>query len=77
MGQIELNWVLMLNWIVWNRTIFDPETVYLCLTELFEIEMFICIKIDLVLIIYNGWCAIKSNQTKPEKYSFMCLLKGI
>ena len=20
MGQIELNWVLMLNWIVWNRT---------------------------------------------------------
>ena len=21
MGQIELNWVLMLNWIVWNRTV--------------------------------------------------------
>ena len=22
MGQIELNWVLMLNWIVWNRTVY-------------------------------------------------------
>ena len=30
MGQIELNWVLMLKWIVWNRAIFDIETVYLC-----------------------------------------------
>ena len=23
MGQIEQNWVLMLNWIVWNRPVFD------------------------------------------------------
>ena len=23
MGQIELNYVLMLNWIVWNKTVFD------------------------------------------------------
>ena len=29
MGQIELNCVLMLNWIAWNRTVFDIETVYL------------------------------------------------
>ena len=29
-GQIELNCVLMLNRIVWNRTIFDIELVYLC-----------------------------------------------
>ena len=29
MGQIELNCVLMLNWIVWNRTVFDIEPVYL------------------------------------------------
>ena len=28
-GQIELNCVLMLNWIIWNRTVFDIETVYL------------------------------------------------
>ena len=30
MGQIELKCVLMLNWIVWKRTVFDIETVYLC-----------------------------------------------
>ena len=28
----------MLNWIVENITVFDSVTVYLCLTELFEIE---------------------------------------
>ena len=27
MGQIERNCVLMVNWIVWNRTVFDIETV--------------------------------------------------
>ena len=30
MGQIELNSVLMLNWIAWNRTVFDIGTAYLC-----------------------------------------------
>ena len=30
----------MLNWIIWNRTVFDIEMVYLCSTELFEIEQF-------------------------------------
>ena len=30
MGQIELNCILMLNWIIWNRTVFDIETVFLC-----------------------------------------------
>ena len=29
MGQIELNSVIKLNWIVWNKTAFDIETVYL------------------------------------------------
>ena len=38
--------------------------MYLCETEQFEIELFICIKMDLALITYNGWCAIKPNQTK-------------
>ena len=28
---------------------FDNQTVYLCETELFEIELFICIKMDFVL----------------------------
>ena len=27
MGQIELNCVLILNWILWNRTVFDIESV--------------------------------------------------
>ena len=27
MGQIELNCILMLYWIVWNGTVFDIETV--------------------------------------------------
>ena len=36
MGQIELNCLLMLNWIVCNRTVFDIEIVYLCVwKELF------------------------------------------
>ena len=38
MGQIELNNVLMQNWIVWNRTVLDIETV-----------LFIAIKMDLAL----------------------------
>ena len=31
---------LMLNWITWNTAVFDFETVYLCLTKLFEIGLF-------------------------------------
>ena len=30
MGQIELNCVLMLNWIAWNRTVFD---ILLCVDK--------------------------------------------
>ena len=30
---------------------------------MFEIELFICIKMNLALITYSGWCAIKPNQT--------------
>ena len=29
----------MVNWIVWNRVVFDIDTVYLRKTELFEIEL--------------------------------------
>ena len=39
MGQIELNCILMLNWIVWNTTVFYIRTV-LRYTELFKIELF-------------------------------------
>ena len=56
----------MLNWIVWNRTVFNIEIVYLCKTELFEWELFICIKIDVALITCSGWYAIKPNQKGNE-----------
>ena len=59
MDQIELNCVLTSNCIVWNRTAF------VCLTELFEIELFICIKIGLALT-YNGWYALKPKQTNKQ-----------
>ena len=41
----HLNNVFMLNWIVWNKTVFifncvNKKTVCLCWTELFEIELF-------------------------------------
>ena len=55
-GKIELNCVLILNWIVWNRTVY----MY---------------KMNLALITYNGWYAIKSNQTKPNQtWSLSCEL---
>ena len=41
MGWIKINGVFMLNWNVWNRTVFDIETAYLCYTELFEIKLFL------------------------------------
>ena len=31
---------------------------------MFEIELFICIKMDFALITYNGWFTMKTNQTK-------------
>ena len=53
MGQIELNCIHMLNWSVWNRNVFTFNCVnkklYCCWTELFEIELFLCIKMNLAL----------------------------
>ena len=48
---VKLNWMnwncfCMLNWIVWNRTVFDIETVLMLFW--IEIELFICLKIDLL-----------------------------
>ena len=34
---------------IWNRNVYDNESVYWCETELFKIELFICIKMDLAL----------------------------
>ena len=92
---LHLNCVLILNWIIWNWTVFDIETVltlnwiviynclnklnclkekcfwqivYSCLTELFEIELIIYIKMDLAL---NNLQRSICHKTKPnltEKY---------
>ena len=35
----------MLNWIVWSWIVFDISTVYLCKTELFEIELFLYLSV--------------------------------
>ena len=51
MGQIELNSVLMLNRIVWNITVFDIWTAYLCPTKLFKIELFLTMKLWLMIIV--------------------------
>ena len=48
-----------------NITFFNIESVYLCQTDLFEIELLICIKMNLVLRTYNGWYVKK--QTKPNQ----------
>ena len=39
MGQIEQKCILMLNWIAWNRTVFEIEIV-LMLNWLFELKLF-------------------------------------
>ncbi len=62
----------MLNWTAWNRTVFDIETVHLCLTELFEIELFwyltVCKKTILILnkivwirTVWLNWIAWNRN----------------
>ena len=45
-GQIEQNCILLLNWIVWNGTVFfGIEAVYLCSAGLFERELFLTLKL--------------------------------
>ena len=62
MSQIELNSVLMLKWIVWNRTVL---TFKLCTyVKLFEIKLFICIKMDLAS---NNLQCLLYHKTKPNQ----------
>ena len=49
-----LNWIVLirtvwLNWIAWNWNVFYNWIVYFAKPELFEIELFLYIKIDLAL----------------------------
>ena len=60
MGQIELKCVLMINWIVWSRTVFDIETVHM-LNWIVWNGTVLCLKKNLASISYNGWCVAKPN----------------
>ena len=52
--------------------------MYSCLTELFEIELNICIKMYLVLKTNKGWYAIKTNQpTNQPTYQPTDLLNSV
>ena len=73
MGQIEINFLPMLNWIVWNRTVLTSNLCTYTKLNCLEIELLICIQIDLALITYNDWCAVKPNQTKPKQIDGPCL----
>ena len=53
MLEIEMFWYIIVH----------KQKLYLYLNELFEIELFIWIKMDLALIIYK---AIKPNQTETD-----------
>ena len=63
----------MLIWIVWNRTVFDIETVYLYSTELFEIELLIYIRMDLALNDLECLMCIKTKRNETKLYSHINL----
>ena len=48
----------------WTLSIGQTELYCVLILNLFEIELFICFKMDLALLTYNGWCAIKPVQTR-------------
>ena len=80
MGQTELNSVLMLNWTVWNRTIFIVNCVnkklYLSSTELFEIELFWYSNWELMLywIVWNRTVlCIKMDLASNNLQWLICL----
>ena len=63
------NWIawnrnIWLNWIAWNRNIFDNWTVYSCYTELFEIEVNICMKMSMAL---NNLQTLRRHKNQPTK----------
>ena len=77
MDRMELNGVLMLYWIVLNRhlTVYKQKN-YSCYTELFEIELFLCIKMDLALNNLQWLICTKPNQislVSLSSLSYTCL----
>ena len=62
----------MLNRISWNRT-FDIYTVYLYETELFEIELFICLRMDLALNKLQSLIYYKTQTNKQTNKDLVIL----
>ena len=58
----------MLKWIVWNRTVFDIETVVLMQNWIVWNRTVYMHKN--ALITNNDWCAIKPNQTHTYIYIY-------
>ena len=84
MGQIELNCILTLNWILWNRAVSDNETLYLSLREFFEIGLFCVLnwfvwsctvymfKIDLALDNLQWLICHKTKPNQTKQNNFLC-----
>ena len=71
---LKLNWMFWIrtvwvNWIALNRNMFDNQTMYSCYTELFEIELIICIKMDSALNNPQSLIWLK-NQTTNQLIIF-------
>ena len=76
MGQIELNWVLMLNWIVWNRTVYmykngfginNPQWLMYHQTKpnrlfLTLLSLYQCSVIILFYFCYPGFCFVHTES---------------
>ena len=67
-----LNWIVWirtvwLNWIAWNRNVFGNLSVYLCLTEFFEIEVIISIKMYLALNNLQRLICHKTRTTNNQR----------
>ena len=68
------NCVLMLSWIARNRTVFQLWNFLLMLNWIVWNRTTYTYKMDLALITYDGWCAIKPNQTKHIYYGLFVLI---
>ena len=65
----------MVNWIAWNRTGSDIEPVNLCLTELFDIELFWHLKcLAEKLYFYRDAVVTSSFHHGGEYYEFRLTL---
>ena len=65
----------MLKWIVWNKTVFTFMCInkWLLFNWIVGINWIIwnrtvCMYKKWIALAYNGWCAIKPNQTKQVEW---------